>query len=314
MSLVPAKRRRSRFAPSSTAESACALRAAAALERDPALRGPDDIAASFLGGLRSPALAKHRVTRGLWLLGARRRVPGAYTAEIVRVRFMDEILRDALATGLEELVILGAGFDSRPYRFVQELQGVRVIEADRPAIQKLKRAKLRQIYGREPAHVQFVQIDLAHDDLDAVFSGMGHTRSAFTLVIWCGVSPYLPEEAVARVLGWVGGHEERSMAIAFDALWAEAIDGSRNYYGSQELRNATMRAGETMRWGISDDGQFGRTLSQFGLTVERSLRYDQARASYLRLSDGTSHERPHECGILVHATAAAPNSPGVRLA
>ena len=56
---------------------------------------------------------------------ANRRVPGAYTYEIGRTKFIDEVVLDAVAAGLDELVLLGAGLDSRPFRLASQLKGVR---------------------------------------------------------------------------------------------------------------------------------------------------------------------------------------------
>jgi O-methyltransferase involved in polyketide biosynthesis len=53
-------------------------------------------------------------------------VPGAYAAEIARVKFMDEAMLSELDGGLDELVLLGAGLDSRPNLFADRLVGVRV--------------------------------------------------------------------------------------------------------------------------------------------------------------------------------------------
>ncbi|HWX45172.1 MAG TPA: SAM-dependent methyltransferase [Solirubrobacteraceae bacterium] len=297
------ERGRNPLEPRSTAEGACAMRAAGALERDLAVRCPDDMAADFLGGLNVTTLAKHRAMRGLVLRRANRRIPGAYTYEIMRAKFIDEIVLGGVAAGLDELILLGAGLDSRPYRLAEQLRGVRVIEVDHPASQASKRARLCRLLGREPDHVTFVKIDFTRDDLDAALAAAGHERSARTLFIWSGVSPYLPEEAVAGVLSWVGGHGSPRTSIVFDACWAEVIDGSREYFGAAELRRHVAKTGEPLRWGIPE-GRVRETLSSFGLQAERSLDSEEGRIAYLKRSDGTLHDQPFGFGVLVHARAA----------
>ncbi len=279
------------------------MRAAGALEDDPAVRCPDDMAAGFLGGLNVTTLAKHRATRGLVVRAVNRRIPGAYTYEIARAKFIDEIVLSAAAAGLDELILLGAGLDSRPYRLAEQLRGVRVVEVDHPASLASKRARVRRLLGREPDHVTFVEIDFTRDDLGGALDAAGHERSAKTLFIWSGVSPYLPEEAVAEVLSWVGAHGSPRTSIVFDALWAEAIDGSREYYGAAELRKATAETGEPLRWGIPE-GRVQETLSRFGLQAERTLNSEEGRVAYLKRSDGTLHDPPYGFGVLVHARAS----------
>jgi methyltransferase (TIGR00027 family) len=296
------ERGRNPLAPRSTAEGACALRAAGAHEQDPAVRCPDDMAAGFLGGLNVTTLAKHRATRGLVVRAVNRRIPGAYTYEIARAKFIDEVVLGAARAGLDELILLGAGLDSRPYRLAEQLRGVRVIEVDHPASQASKRARVRRLLGREPEQVTFVAIDFTRDDLGAALAVAGHERSSRTLFIWSGVSPYLPEQAVAEVLSFVGGHGSPRTSIVFDACWAEVVDGSREYFGAAELRKAVAEGGEPLRWGIPE-GRVQETLSRFGLQAERSVDSEEGRTTYLKRSDGTLHDRPYGFGVLVHAHA-----------
>jgi methyltransferase (TIGR00027 family) len=293
---------RNPLAPRSTAEGTCALRAAGAREQDPAVRCPDDMAAGFLGGLNVSTLAKYRATRRLMVGAVNRRLPGAYTYEIMRAKFIDEVVLDATDAGLDELVLLGAGLDSRPYRLAEQLRGVRVIEVDHPASQVSKRTRLRRLLGRDPDHVTFVAIDFTRDDLGGALETAGHERSARTLFVWSGVSPYLPEDAVAEVLSFVGGHGGPRTSIVFDACWAEVIDGSREYYGAAELRKVVAETDEPLRWGIPE-GRVQETLSRFGLKAVRSLDGEEGRAAYLKRSDGTLHDQPYGFGVLVHAHA-----------
>ncbi len=297
------ERSRNPLAPRSTAEAVCALRAMGALEKDPAVRCPDQMAAGFLGGFNVTTLARYRATRPLMQWMTKRRIPGAYTYEIGRTKFIDEVVLNAVAAGLDELILLGAGLDSRPYRLAEQLKGVRVMEVDHPASQASKRERLRHILGDEPAHVTYVPIDFNVDDLDATLAAAGHDRSARTLFVWSGVSLYLPEESVAEVLSWVGEHRDPPASIVFDAIWAGVVDGSRDYPYAAAARKGAAEAGEPFRWGIPE-GQADETLSRFGLRAERALDQEQARTTYLRRSDGTLHDPPFGFGVLVLARAA----------
>jgi len=297
------ERGRNPLAPRSTAEAVCALRAMGALEKDPAVRCPDQMAAGFLGGFNVTTLAKYRATRALMLRVAKRRIPGAYTYEIGRTKFIDEVVLDAVAAGLDELILLGAGLDSRPYRLAEQLKGVRVLEVDHPDSQASKRKHLRRVLGHEPADVNYVPIDFNRDDLDSTLAAAGHDRSARTLFVWSGVSLYLPEEAVAEVLSWVGEHRDPPASIVFDAAWSEVVDGSRDDPGAAQARKGAADAGEPFRWGIPE-GRADETLARFGLRAERALDQEQARAAYLKRSDGTLHDPPFGFGVLVLARAS----------
>ncbi len=275
-----------------------------ALERDPAVRCPDQMAADFLSGFNVTTLAKYRATRALMVRVAKREVPGAYPYEIGRTKFIDEVVLDAVTEGLDELVLLGAGLDSRPYRLASQLKGVRVMEVDHPASQASKRERIRRILGHEPGHVTYVPIDFNREDLGAMLAAAGHDGSVRTLFIWSGVSPYLSGESVAEVLAWVGGHRDPPASIVFDAIWAGVVDGSRDYPYAAEARKRVAEAGEPFRWGIPE-GRTEETLSRFGLRAKRTLDQEEARNAYLRRSDGTLHDPPFGFGVLVLACAAS---------
>lgn len=296
------ERDRNPLSPRSTAEAACAMRAAGALEKDPAVRCPDDMAAGFLGGFNVTTLAKYRGTRRLVVRAVDRQVPGAYTYEIARCRFIDEVVVGEAAEGLDQLVLLGAGLDSRPYRLADRLRDVHVFEVDHPDSLDSKRTRLRRLLGGEPDHVTFVAADFNRDDLGSVLPPAGYLCSARTLFVCSGLLPYLSEEGASGLLSWIGSHRDPAISVAFDAAWAGAVDGSRDYFGAAELRKRVADTGEPLRWGIPD-GRVEETLTRFNLGVERLVDGEELHGAYLKRSDGTFHDRPFGFGALIHARA-----------
>ena len=121
----------------------------------------------------------------------------------LRTVVIDAAIRDALARGARQLVILGAGFDGRAWR-MRELEGVKVFEVDHPATQGDKRALVTAL---PPAVgiVSFVPVDFANDSLDAALERAGHDRSVPTCWIWEGVVMYLTRDAVHATLGAIAG-------------------------------------------------------------------------------------------------------------
>jgi methyltransferase (TIGR00027 family) len=73
-----------------------------------------------------------------------RRMPGSLGAVLCRTRYIDYVLTRSLAEGLDQLVILGAGFDSRAYR-IAGLDQVQVFEVDLPGTRKLKQTRVEQV-------------------------------------------------------------------------------------------------------------------------------------------------------------------------
>ena len=86
------------------------------------------------------------------------RWPGVRSSVVARTRLIDEVIADSLGAHIEQLVILGAGFDSRAYR-LPGLRDVTVFEVDHPDTQAAKRRTLQRVLSTLPTHVRFVGID-----------------------------------------------------------------------------------------------------------------------------------------------------------
>lgn len=119
----------------------------------------------------------------------------------LRTAAIDSGVRDAIAAGATQLVILGAGYDGRAWR-MRELAGVKVFEVDHPATQGDKRARVAEL---PPATgiVSFVPIDFERESLGTVLDRAGHDRSSPTCWIWEGVVMYLTRDAMRATLGGI---------------------------------------------------------------------------------------------------------------
>jgi len=121
----------------------------------------------------------------------------------LRTAVIDAAVRDAIATGARQLVILGAGYDGRAWR-IKELEGVKVFEVDHPATQGSKRARVAQL-PPPIGIVSFVSIDFERESLDRVLDRAGHDRRVPTCWIWEGVLMYLTHEAMQATLSGIAG-------------------------------------------------------------------------------------------------------------
>ena len=119
----------------------------------------------------------------------------------LRTSAIDAAVRDAIAEGATQLVILGAGYDGRAWR-LPELAGVKVFEVDHPATQGDKRARVAEL--PPPAGiVTFVPVNFERDALGDALERAGHDRSAPTCWIWEGVVMYLTRDAMRGTLAAV---------------------------------------------------------------------------------------------------------------
>ena len=114
---------------------------------------------------------------------AERKGPGVIGFLTVRCRYIDDLLQECISSGIQQLVILGAGLDSRPYRF-EALKGpVRTFEVDSPATQSAKLERLKSIFGTVPAQVTYVPIDFNSETLEKLFD-YGFDTHLKTFFIW----------------------------------------------------------------------------------------------------------------------------------
>jgi methyltransferase (TIGR00027 family) len=197
---------------SRSAEGVAALRAIGNLERDPRLRNPDHLAVRFL----TPAM-RLRVQvpplRRLTLRVVQRMLPGAYPFITARTKHLDGILAGELRAGVRRVAILGAGADSRAYRFAESMPGVTVFELDHPLTSQWKQRQVARLFGRPPEHVRYVPIDLGRDPIDDALVAIGAAEPV--LFLWEGVTPYLSMEAVDATLAAIG-HCAEGSSVAFD--------------------------------------------------------------------------------------------------
>ena len=271
----------------STAEGAAFLRAAGHLVREPGLRGPDDLAARFIApGLTATALVKVPLLRALVPRLVDRLLPGGLWMEIARTRGMDEFVREEVAEGAVQVVILGAGLDSRAYR-LSELAETTVFEVDHPVTAAYKRERVAAVIGRPPANVRYVEIDFASEDLAAVLAAAGYDASERSAIVWSGVAPYLEPAAVDATLGWIAAQTPGSGAI-FDYCWQELVDGEADEKpGARNLRRRVAAQGEPLRSGIPR-GMTGVFLAARGLELVEDLDAAEATRRYLTRPDGSA--------------------------
>lgn len=148
----------------------------------------DPLAWQILGGDRDKLLEDARAADRFWLR----------TFIAVRHRFAEDGLASAVARGLDQAVVLGAGLDTFAYR--NPHPDLRVFEVDFPATGAWKAERLGGSGIAVPAGVTFVGCDFERDDLleRLVAAGLDPTRPTYFL--WLGVVPYLSRDAVAATL------------------------------------------------------------------------------------------------------------------
>jgi methyltransferase (TIGR00027 family) len=207
--------------PSKTAVYIAAARAIGSKHPDRTLRNPDYLAIKFLGPRERAILPDYPMDAlDLDYAAAIRRIPNAgnVATQTFRTKAFDAALLDALHHGARQVVVLGAGFDSRGYRFQKQLRGTRFMEVDAAPTQEYKKRRVQEILGSIPANVTFVPMDFTTDSLLVQLTRAGYSERQNTFFLWEGVTVYLPESAVKDTLRFVRDHAAPGSRIAFDYL------------------------------------------------------------------------------------------------
>jgi methyltransferase (TIGR00027 family) len=236
--------------PSKTAVWVAAARAIGAKHPNPALRNPDDLAMRFLGSRERAILPDYPMdaldldyASAMTQLG--NRMPVASLT--FRTKTFDSAMLDALQAGARQVVILGAGFDSRAYRFGSQWPGVRFMEVDYPPTQEYKKQRVTAVLGSAPSNVSFVPVDFTKDRLIDQLVKSGFSRDEKAFFLWEGVTFYLPESAVRDTLRFVRDSAAPGSRIAFD--YTISTEGNVNNSESMYAR-----WGEPWLFGFPPDG------------------------------------------------------------
>jgi len=252
---------------SATAEIVCAQRAAETL-RPPARRLIDDpYAKYFLTTGTYRLLTANRATAAVARRGFDRLYPGYMAIVLLRNRWYEAALARALADGVEQIVLLGAGYDTTALRL--GLGGATLFEVDAPPTQQAK----REVIGRQglPDHaVRYVPCDFERDTLCERLREHGFDTNAPSLVAWWGVSFFLSEHAVRQTMADVASLTAPGSRFVFDYLDSDVVDGTTAFRGARRARAAVARRGEAYRFGLGRD-EAGQLLTSFGFDVETNL-------------------------------------------
>ena len=137
----------------------------------------------------------------------------------LRHRFIDEHLGAALDDGVVQVVLLGAGYDTRAYRFADQLDGRPVFEVDLAPISRAKAATIAKHQEQFPeANVVRVEIDFETQALTDVLAGAGFSVGGLTFFTWEGVPMYLTRAAVKATLDAVHELSADGSQLAHD-MW-----------------------------------------------------------------------------------------------
>lgn len=272
---------------SQTALFAALYRAIACKEFSDERFGPDHMAELFLPPLFR-FLIKFRFIRNKILIKSTKLTPGIYEYMIARTAFFDKAFKEALIQDIPQIVLLGAGYDTRVYRFSGPGNSTRIIELD---IETTKRRKMKCILKAGidiPKNMTLAPMDFNRDSFESVLEKAGYDKNLKTVFIWEGVSYYLDPKSVDSTLAFVTHYSHNESVIAFDYTITITEANIDNYHGAKEFAETWKkhRENESFRFSV-DEGQIESFLEQRGLKPLSHLDNQEIEQAFLKRDNGS---------------------------
>lgn len=214
----------------------------------------DPLAAKFLGSVFAGASLDEDSVRDTLRQLRDAAMGPAYAEVVARTAYIDDFLREQMEEGIEQLVILGAGFDTRAYRFEAiPSRKIYVFEVDHPSVQEQKKARVEKALGALPGYVIYVPVDFGRGDLGPALGAHGYDAARRTAFIWEGVTMYLEAKAVEETLSFVVDNSGTGSSIVFNYIHRSESQPHRESTEEGAARRVMERWGENHTFGMDPE-------------------------------------------------------------
>jgi methyltransferase (TIGR00027 family) len=203
--------------------------------------------------------------------------PGLWVNMACRKHFIDDKLKETL-DGIDAVVILGAGFDTRPYRLTRQVR-IPVFEVDLPVNIARKVETVRRALGGPPLSVRLVALNFEHDDLLTALAEHGYRTDYRAFFVCEGVTQYLTEATVRRTLEGLRAAAPGSRFV-FTYVRRDFIDGS-NRYGTRTLYRNVRERHQLWHFGLQPEEVAG-FIGEYGWRLAEQAGPDDLVQRYVR--------------------------------
>jgi len=285
---------------STSASSAAVFRALESIKPSSERILYDPYALKLLSGkpkmlLNARFLISGKLLNGLVYRALSSMIPGGINYVVVRARYGDDCLNERIDDGIEQLVILGAGYDTRAFRFPALKERTKVFEIDHPDSQRVKKERVKKVLGYLPDHVSYVPVDFEKTKLGESLFAHGYDKNLKTLFIWEGVTMYITPEAVEETLVFVANNSGHGSSILFDYIYQSAVDGRMKE--AEKMRKRAAKAGESLKFAI-EDGGIEAFLLERGFSDVKDMSPKSLEDRYFK----DTNRKPCPFFAIVHAT------------
>jgi methyltransferase (TIGR00027 family) len=222
--------------------------------------------------------SKFSLIRNYVVKTIQRKIPGALSSGIARTKHIDDLLQNTVSNDVEQLMILGAGFDTRALR-LDFLNSIPVIEIDHPNTSNFKIKILEKKIGALPKNVTYCKIDFNKQSLDQLAQQHEFDFIKPTTIIWEGVTNYLTNEAIDKTFSFISKFPEGSYII-FTYVHKQVLDEPSSFVGGKKLLKDLERLEERWTFGFLPE-ELPDYLNQFHFSLIEDLDATEYRKKHL---------------------------------
>jgi methyltransferase (TIGR00027 family) len=204
-----------------------------------------------------------------------------HTVIVVRIRYAEDRLWEAITAGLGQYVILGAGLDTFALRSRGRADGLRIYEVDHPASQEMKRRGLERIAGGVPSNLNLVPVDFETDRLDEALIAAGFDPEAPAFFSWLGVTYYLTEEAIGATVEQIAAVSAAGSRLVVDYRYPRSLVPAGGVELVEKMDRFVECWGEPMRSEFSPE-EFAARMRQAGFAEMDHVSPEEQVRRYLR--------------------------------
>jgi methyltransferase (TIGR00027 family) len=269
---------------SRTAQAAAAFRASHHLYTEP--RVFEDPFALALTSKGWRAVLSNRVTHWLVFGHAPSSLKAVLAQVLVRSRFAEDALAKALANGIRQYVIVGAGLDSYALRHPDATGRVRVFEVDHPDTQRAKRQRLQALAVSLPANLEFVGVDFEKQALGAALGASSYRTDVPAFFSWLGTTHYLSPQATLGTLRSIAQSAAPASEVVLDySVLPELIDPEK-LRAMLWIKKRAERMGEPIIGGLNP-AQLHADVKALGYDIVEDIDApEQTRRYFANRADG----------------------------
>jgi methyltransferase (TIGR00027 family) len=204
---------------------------------------------------------------------------GVANSIAARVKYFDDFVAESLNDGFKQLVILGAGYDTRAYR-MEGIEKAKVFEVDHPNTQPVKIMKIKEIFGSLPDNVEYVSVDLENESLGQNLLDKEYDLSKKTLFLMEGLTMYISPETVDDILSFIVTNSKSGSTVVFDyASRIANLDEHKDQKTVENLAKFMDKSKESMKFSL-EEGKIEKFLSKRGFSDIKNMTSEDYKKSY----------------------------------